>query len=174
LPQSTWPGEVSVRKLWPDTIIVRVARRDVVGRWADTGYLTPRGDILATADGPTDVPVFDCALSSPGEAADIFKFLQEMAGASGMSISRVTENAIGEWQLGFSVPGADPTVMLGAERLPQRMRRFLAAWAGLLGQHAAAVDYVDLRYENGSAVRWREPSAQHAQAMETTEAAGTT
>ena len=181
----SWPGEVSVRKVWPDTVVVRVSRRTVVARWADAGYLTPAGEIVSTPNGPVDVPEFDCALSSPREAMEIYRYLQGMATGVGLVIRRLSENEIGEWRLEFaerpdwriSGPGGaktGPVVMLGADRLRERMQRFLVAWSRLLGQRAGEVDYVDLRYGNGIAVRWRDPDAQHAGAMETTGATGTT
>lgn len=201
----SWPGDVTVRKAWPDTIVVRVARRTVVARWADVGYLTPGGEIVSTPYAPTDVPEFDCVLSAPREAMEIYRYLQGMAAPAGLVIEQVSENEIGEWQLALSqatigraagsmyaapagtqaasgadatpaLPDADArlTVMLGADSLRERMRRFLVAWSRLLGQRAAAVDYVDLRYGNGIAVRWRESDTQHAGAMETVAAKGTT
>ena len=179
----SWPGEVSVRKVWPDTIVVRVARRAVVARWADAGYLTPAGEIVSTPNGPVDVPVFDCALSSPREAMEVYRYLQGMTGEAGLVIEGVTENEIGEWQLKLAAPGAlgagtehaaGPTVMLGADSLRERMGRFLAAWSRFPVDRAEAVDYVDLRYGNGIAVRWREPEVQHAEASETAAATETT
>ena len=199
----SWPDEVSVRKVWPDTIVVRVARRTVVARWADAGYLTPAGEIVSTPNGPLDVPAFDCALSSPREAMEVYRYLQGMAADAGLAIEHVSENEIGEWKFAFTEPGArfagappgnrpgddvtatgalpgagGPTVMLGADRLRERMQRFLVAWSRFLGHRAAAVDYVDLRYSSGIAVRWREPGRQHedtdAEALGTTGATGTT
>ena len=206
----SWPGEVTVRKVWPDTIVVRVARRTVVARWADAGYLTPAGEVVSTPYGPTDVPEFDCALSAPREAMEIYRYLQGMAAHAGLLIEKMSENEIGEWQFAVSQPSAvrpaglayrapDSSlpapgtneqvalpadhirlvVMLGADSLRERMQRFLVAWSRLLEQRAASVDYVDLRYGNGIAVRWRAGDAghsdtQHARAMETTGATGTT
>ena len=201
----SWPGEVTVRKVWPDTIVVRVSRRTVVARWADAGYLTPAGEVVSTPYGPSDVPAFDCALSEPREAMVIYGYLQGMAADAGLVIQQISENEIGEWQFAFSQPvagrpagsmhdsggtpfapdpgatdalagaGARPNVMLGADRLRERMQRFLVAWTRLLRDRAAEVDYVDLRYGNGFAVRWREGgAAQHAGSAESTGASGTT
>lgn len=201
----SWPGEVSVRKVWPDTIVVRVSRRTVVARWADQGYLTPAGEIVITPNGPADVPVFDCALSTPKEAMEVYRYLQSMTADVGLLIQRVSENEIGEWRLAIVGPVArkavGPTglaaendlampdaaaaeaqagpearleVMLGADSLRERMQRFLVAWSRMLEQRADSVDYVDLRYGNGIAVRWREPNRQHAEAARTAVGVGTT
>jgi len=183
----SWPGGVSVRKVWPDTVVIRVSRRTVVARWAEAGYLTPAGEIVSTPNGPLDVPVFECALSTPRQAMEAHRYLQYMAEDAGLVISRLSENRLGEWQLEFSYPGAGahsmeypagleldlagPTVMLGAGGLRDRMERFLEAWSRLPMERVNRVDYVDLRYGTGVAVRWREPDVQQA---ETSRAAGAT
>ena len=188
----SWPGDVSVRKVWPDTIVVRVSRRNLVARWSDRQYLTPAGELVRTPNGPAGVPEFDCALSSPKEAMEIYRYLQGMTSAAGLLIRRVSENEIGEWRLEISEPprfvaaagdapepgqplpgpGSESArwdasgrlfVMLGADSLGERMRRFLLAWSRLLEQRAGSIDYVDLRYGKGIAVRWREPNLQHAE-----------
>ncbi len=199
----SWPGTVSVRKVWPDTIVVRVSRRNVVARWSDQHYLTPAGELVSTPNAPANLPEFQCALSSPKEAMEIYRYLQGMASAADLLIRRVSENEIGEWQLviagarpfmtspGASLPAdllpgdaqSEPLqpdasqqliVMLGADSLRERMQRFLLAWSRLLERRAHALDYVDLRYGNGMAVRWREPNVQHAEAVGTTAVVETT
>ena len=200
----SWPEEVSVRKVWPDTVVVRVARRTVAARWAEAGYLTPAAEIVSTPNTSLDIPTFDCALSSPKEAMAMYRYLKGMVQGTGLVIDRVVENEIGEWQLTFSAPAigrsdeisamvattgytsgtkdgggsvdvqGDLTLMLGADSLGERMRRFLVAWPRLPGNRAGAIDYIDLRYANGMAVRWREPDTRQAGAIATTGARGTT
>ena len=195
----SWPGEVSIRKVWPDTIVVRVERRTVVATWSDAGYVTSSGDIVSSPNAPADVPVFECAISSPGEAMEIYRYLQAMAVEAGLRITGISENEIGEWQLtmsGPAIPSRDgsvvaappsalpapdtwpmdatrgalpemrsrPVVMLGADRLRERMQRFLAAWPRLSAR-PGAVDYVDLRYRHGIAVRWSDAGTEYATAM---------
>lgn len=150
-----WPGEVSVRKIWPDEVVVRVARETVAARWGDGSFLNPTGEVVNALAHSRDVPVFDCRLASAQEAMEVHRYLQEMAAAQGLDIRRMEENEIGEWRLGFA---EGPTLMLGADRLSERMGRFLAAYPRLLERAEQAIDQVDLRYGNGLAVRWRQPA----------------
>ena len=147
-----WPKEVSVRKVWPDTVVVQVARETLVARWRDGRFLDPSGKLVTALDSPEDVPVFECLLSSPEEAMELYLYLQEMAAAHGLRIRRMAENEIGEWRLSFA---EGPTLMLGADRLGERMGRFLAAYPRLLERAEKLLDRVDLRYGDGLAVRWR-------------------
>lgn len=187
----SWPDKVSVRKVWPHTIVVRVTPKRVVARWADDGYLTSAGDILKTPNGPLDVPVFNCALSNSRKALEVYRGLQRIAEEQGLVIDGVIENEIGEWQLtvsrgpiGYARVGNDApvpadarsslTLMLGADHMRKRLERFLVAWSRRLSRHADNLDYADLRYGNGIAVRWRRPDTQHAGATTTQGAKETT
>lgn len=150
-----WAGEVSVRKVWPDKVVVRVARKTVAARWGDGSFLNPTGEIVDALVNARDVPVFDCRLASAQEAMEVYRYLQEMAAAQGLDIRRMEENEIGEWRLQFA---EGPALMLGADRLSERMGRFLAAYPRLLERAENAIEQVDLRYGNGLAVRWRQPA----------------
>ncbi len=184
----SWPDDVSVRKLWPDTLLVRVTRRTLVARWGDDGYLTPSGELVRTPSGPPGVPVFDCAVSGPARALAVYRRLRGLAAETELRVARLSENEIGEWKIQLvnprgwssdvldgSVPATratsgsvssavagGPTLMLGAQDLDQRMGRFLVAWSRFLGGLGADIDMIDLRYDYGMAVRWRASIAHHA------------
>ena len=204
LLELSWPREVSVRKIWPDTLLVRVARDTVVAGWGEDRYVTPAGEIVDTPNVPPNLPVFDCMVSSPREALAVYDRLRGLAAAAGIEIAGLSENEIGEWrveisppwgwsagalastvhhgatQLGIDTEGAwpesdeGPVLVLGADELDGRMERFLTAWMRYLRERGENIDTIDLRYGRGMAVRWREPVTQHAEAGGTLGAVGAT
>ncbi len=200
----SWPQAVSVRKIWPDTLLVRVARRTVVARWGEAGYLTPVGEIIDTPNVPANLPVLDCSLSGPREALAMYARLGELAASAGLQVAHLFENEIGEWRVRVAPPrpwsaGAPttvvhqdatrtaieaaavwpeaqggPTLVLGADDLEGRMARFLIAWMRYLGGRREQIDTIDLRYGRGLAVRWRTAVSQHAGAGTGSETVGAT
>lgn len=148
----SWPRTVSVRRVWPDSLEVVVSKQTVVARWADGGFLTPDGEIVTTPDAPVQVPTFECDLSSPKRAMEIYRLVQELASRAGLTVVSLSENALGEWRLDLA---SGLEVMLGAERLAERMQRFLLVHRFSLAQIGRQVEYVDARYANGVAVRWQ-------------------
>ena len=189
----SWPDQVSVRKMWPDTLQVRVARRIVVARWGEERYLTAAGEVVHTPNVPANLPVLQCALSHPRDALAVYGRLRGLATAADIEIVGLFENEIGEWRIEISPPrgwsgsalagtvhngaaesgsatgGAWPTagersiLVLGADELEARMERFLIAWMRYLRKRGGDIDTIDLRYGRGLAVRWREPVAQTAE-----------
>ena len=152
----SWPRAVSLRKRWPDSLEVNVSKQTVVARWADGGYLTPGGEVVTTPDVAVEMPTFECELSEPKRAMEIYRLLQELASRAGLQVKGLSENTLGEW----SVDLADgPELMLGAEQLAERMHRFLLVYRLSLSKATAVPEYVDARYANGVAVRWQQTDA---------------
>ncbi len=150
----SWPRTVSLRRVWPDSLEVSVSKQMVVARWADGGFLTSGGEIVTTPDAPVNVPTFDCDLSGPKRAMEIYRLRQELASRVGLNVVTLSENALGEWRIDLA---GGLALMLGAEQLAERMHRFLLVYRRSLGNTERQVEYADARYANGVAVRWREP-----------------
>ncbi len=49
-------------------------------------------------------------------------------------------------------------IVLGRDNIDTRLQRFIEAYAQLFANRVSDVDYVDLRYSNGFAVKWKEQS----------------
>lgn len=154
----SWPRSVEVRRVWPDTLVIRVEKESVVAAWGDGGYLTSAGKIVRLADGEGDVPELATELSPPRRAMEVYQMLEWRVNAAGFSIARLEENGLGEWLMTFE---QGMTVALGNEALTERLDRFLLAYRRALAQRADEIVHVDLRYANGLAVRWaNQPETQ--------------
>jgi cell division protein FtsQ len=148
----SWPRNVTLRRVWPYDLAVHVDKEMLVARWADGGYVTTGATIVQSPDEGLELPLFDCTFATPERAMEVYRMLQELAGRAGFEVRRLAENELGEWRLTLD---GGLEVVLGAERLPERMHRFLLALRRL--PEDRALEYVDARYGNGIAVRWKEP-----------------
>lgn len=149
-----WPRSVQIRRLWPDTIEVRITRNFLVAKWGALGHLTATGELVRNLEREPDVPVLDCAVASPHEALETYRHLQDIASEAGLEIKSLAQNAFGEWQLELS---NGVRAQLGADLLRSRVERFLRLHRHLAEVSAKTVRYLDLRYANGAAVRFEEP-----------------
>ena len=149
----SWPRHVTVRRLWPDGLVVSVAKEMVIAAWRDA-YLHPEGKVVRWPVTLTELPVFDCQVSQPRAAMEVYQRLNDATAPVGLRIERLAQNELGEWTVSF----ADGIkLILGAERLTQRVARFLVVYEHELAQIRGSVEQVDARYANGVAVRWRQP-----------------
>lgn len=152
-----WVERVEVRKRWPDTVDLVVAEQQVYARWGEQRLVNRQGRLfdVAGAEGLQGLP----RLSGPDDRLDdVLRFyadsLREFSG-SGLVIDGVALSPRGGWRIALA---SGTTIELGRNDAAQRLKRFLDVWPRLAGTHATAPAYVDLRYENGFALRWAEPA----------------
>lgn len=153
-----WVERVEARKQWPDTLQLTVYERQPYARWGGERLISRSGEIFKVpgADAMQGLP----QLSGPDERlADVLAFhaecLREFAG-SGLAVRAVDLSARGSWTLTLAT-GA--SIEIGRVDAKARLQRFLDVWPKLASTAAGPPVYVDLRYENGFALRWALPGA---------------
>lgn len=151
----SWPRTVSVRRLWPAGLSIHVDKQQALARWGAGGYLSSEGAVIpAAGEDLAGLPELDCKRSTPSEAMDLYRLLSEALEPTGARIARLSESSLGEWSAELDT---GPRVVLGRERLVERMQRFSVVYARVLRDQLEAVGYADARYANGVAVRWEPP-----------------
>jgi len=149
----SWPRSVTVRRVWPDRLQVGVVKSTLIARWNGDRYLTSTGAVVSSEKAVENLPELECAMASPGEAMEMYGLLQEISSIDSLSLVELRQNRIGEWQIRFE---DGMTVNLGAEKVIERMHRFMTAWRDARVTNGAAIAYVDTRYPNGVAIRFNE------------------
>ncbi|MEZ5558805.1 MAG: cell division protein FtsQ/DivIB [Pseudomonadales bacterium] len=150
----SWPRAVMLRRVWPDSLVVRVEKESVVARWGAGGYLTSDGKVVQVPDPVADMPLLAGTLATPREAMETYQLLQAQVRPLDLRIDALTQNALGEWQMTLE---NGVSVALGRDELNPRVQRFLLAYRRLLVRDPDRVAHVDARYDNGVAVSWGEP-----------------
>jgi len=155
-----WVERVEARKRWPDALDIVIYEQQPYAHWGENRLLNRRGEIfnVAGVDALQGLP----HLAGPDDRlADVLQFyadcLKEFSG-SGLVIDAVTLSPRGGWKLNLA---SGAVIEIGRENSKQRLQRFLDVWPRLAGAHSGPPAYIDLRYENGFAVRW-EPAAPPA------------
>ena len=148
----SWPREVSIRRVWPTTLLIIVEKEAPVARWGSKEFLTSDAKVVRLPQGGGALPSFDCHLSTPKVAMEVFHQLQDVLADYDLVIKGLEESALGEWRVSLS---NGVTVMLGSERLLDRIRRFTMVYNRALSNRIENVAHVDARYTNGVAVRWQ-------------------
>ncbi|MFZ1620652.1 cell division protein FtsQ/DivIB, partial [Dokdonella sp.] len=151
-----WVERVEARKQWPDTLSLTVYERQPFARWGDTRLISRSGDLFEVPG--TDAMQGLPQLSGPdARLAEVIAFhgdcLREFSG-SGLNVQAVDLSARGSWRLTLS---SGALIEIGRVDAMQRLQRFLNAWPQLSAGNAGPPVYIDLRYENGFAMRWALP-----------------
>ncbi len=156
-----WVERVEARKQWPDTLELTVFERQAYARWGDSRLISRTGQLfeVPSAEGMQGLP----ELSGPDERlAEVIAFhaecLRAFAG-SGLAVRGVDLSARGSWRLTLAT-GA--LIEIGRLDTKARLKRFLDVWPRLASGAKGPPVYVDLRYENGFAMRWALPESAPA------------
>lgn len=150
-----WVYRVSLRRRWPDTLLIEIEEQQPVAQWGDEALVNPYGETFRPEPGqfPAGLPV----LRGPeGKSREL---LMELAAATerlaplGIAVREMREDRRRAWQL---VLDNGITLALGRESRVQRLERFAQIYDTVLAPRATEVVSVDLRYTNGLAVAWRQ------------------
>ena len=149
-----WVEDVSVRRLWPDTLLVRVIEKQPVVLWGDEGVISSKGKLFT----PLKKPMVKLPhLSGPeGQHKVMLKELARMQAwllETGLYIKSVDLNARRSWTL---VMTSGMELRLGREQMHERLNRFVSVYKETLEIEKREIKHIDMRYTNGFAVAWKE------------------
>jgi cell division protein FtsQ len=144
-----WVRAVAVRRQWPAGLDVALEEHQPFARWGAAALVNNHGEVFHAAyEGP--LPLFTGPEGAAREIAIQYRYFRRSLAAIGETPVEVRVSARRAWQLKLE---SGLTLALGRENIEARLARFVATQpraAAVLGRR---VDYVDLRYANGYAVR---------------------
>lgn len=155
-----WIESASVRRVWPDTLRVRVVEQVPLAYWGSDGLVSQRGEVFR----PEQLPKLDGLAVLEGEDARAARITREylsmrtLLETAGLGLKHVWVDARQAWRLQTD---EGVTLNLGRREVMPRLTRFVQLYPYLKAQTGSLPEAVDLRYTNGFTVRWRkEPEAQ--------------
>lgn len=151
-----WVRNVSVRRRWPDKLEVLVEEHRELARWGNIALVNTHGELFHAAS-DKELPVFYGPGDGVKEVAQHYQIYGELLRPTGMRVSQVALSPRHAWQIGTD---SGMVIELGREQVQQRLKKFADVYDRTLGVLNMQVQYADLRYPNGFAVR--KPQVQAA------------
>lgn len=155
LKQLPWVSDLFVRRVWPDQIVINLSEKNPVARWNETTLLSENGELFSPSEEsfPADLPKF----SGP-DGQQIFMLrnfvdMNRLLLPLHAKISYLELTPFLTWKLTLD---NGITMQIGHKDILTRLDQFVKVYAKIVGMRAKDVDYIDLRYSNGIAVRWKE------------------
>lgn len=150
-----WIDQARVARRWPNRISIQVSEQIPAAIWGERGLLNVRGELFV--DSARHVPAELPRLSGPANrSADVAKRYLEVRDRLipiGLDLRSVKVDARGAWEM-ILTNGVE--VRLGRREIDQRTDLFLAVVADVITSRSKDIDYVDMRYNNGFTIGWKD------------------
>ena len=157
-----WVESASVRRVWPDTLRVRVTEREPLAYWGKDAMVSRRGEVFK----PEAVPRLDGLAVLVGESQHAkaisreYQRMHALLETAGLALTHVWVDARQAWRIKTD---NGLLVQLGRRDVMPRLTRFVRLYPFLTAGEERRPEAVDLRYTNGFAVHWRPTEEQAGQ-----------
>ncbi len=151
-----WIYQASVRRRWPNALEIHVLEQLPIARWGDGGFLNHEGEVFqsANADAWQALPRLVGPEGAQRELMGRYQRLEKLLTAIDQEVHTLTIDKRGQLTAELS---SGVSLVLGNEAFLERMQRFIAVYRADLAPRAEQIERVDMRYQTGLAVAFREP-----------------
>jgi len=155
-----WVRRAELRRRWPDSLEVRLEEQVAMARWGQGGgkaqLINSQGELFrGQSDEP--LPVLAGPAGTESEVARRFLEFRALLAPFGLEPRQLLLSWRLAWQLKLSNGlTLQPGRASDRDRVEDRLARFVSVFPRTLADSRQRIDYVDLRYPNGFAVRVNE------------------
>ena len=157
--QLPWVKNVKIKRVWPDTINIRINEQAPIARWSSTDLINKDGDLFR----PTDINRFDHLPMISGHTGNKKKLLQIMDDLiivlKGKKM-KLTEFRVSDRRAWYLTLQRGIELKLGRNEPFKKLQLFLKTLPLLGEEQIKKITVVDLRYPNGYAVTWKPAEEQ--------------
>lgn len=153
LKQLQWVSGVTVRRVWPDVLVIKIEEHVPFARWGTTQLISHKGELFAPQleEPIPDLPQIDAEAQFAADVMLHFRQIGELLHGEAV-VARLRRNARSGWTIWLT---SGVRIELGNSKVMERLAR-----ASLLLDHfthrIALLDVIDARYSGGVAVSMRQ------------------
>ena len=162
--ENPWVRTVSVRRIFPDGVLLSIQAHEPVAVWQDRGLLDQAGVAFYPPDWQAHAPGPHLVASPKNKDLVFyyFQWLEKAMQSKGLVLSRFVLDDNMECHIQFD---NGLLVHVSAQYFIPYINRFLALYPRIIGQRAADVISVDLHYETGLAIQWKKVHSNFNQSL---------
>ncbi len=156
LTELPWVHHAKVRRIWPNTLAIRVHEQNPIARWGKAGLMNAYGEPFfpESIEPYTALPMLYGEETRAKELAGIFENSLRRLEPLGLQLQGLFEN---ERQSKHLVLSNGMILVIGNGNVGRKIKWFITAYEQYLSSHIRQVKKIDLRYTNGLAVEWKDP-----------------
>ncbi|MGO9444013.1 MAG: cell division protein FtsQ/DivIB [Thiobacillaceae bacterium] len=151
-----WVHDAKVARMWPNTLVVRLTENVPVARWGDHALVNLEGDTF-DAVGPGSLPQFFGPDGTSAQVLEAFMQYEKILMPFKSPLVAIELSPRQAWRIRL---GSGLELALGRQDAEARLARFVALYPRVKARLTGQLNYVDLRYPDGFAVRFAPASAK--------------
>jgi cell division protein FtsQ len=144
-----WARSVSVRRRWPDQIVVGIEEHQALARWGNLALVNTHGELFHAASDAV-LPVFYGPGDGVLEVTKGYAQFEKTLRMANMNIAQLKLSPRRAWEI-KTQDGMQ--IAVGRVDMTKRLEKFAKGYVTTLSHLNVKVTYADLRYPNGFAVR---------------------
>lgn len=157
LKQLQWVSGVTVRRIWPDVLVIKIEEHVPFARWGATQLISNRGELFAPLleEPYPGLPQIDAEAQFATDVMQRFRQISKLLNGEAV-VTGLRRNARGDWTLWLA---SGVRIELGNSKIMERLARASLLLSHFAGQ-TAMLDVIDARYSGGVAVSIREQDSK--------------
>lgn len=154
LSQIPWVSTAFVRLYWPDRVEVNLIEKKPIAIWNGNTLLSDSGELFTPNQTtfPEHLPKFYGPNGRQILMITYYNDINRLFMPLHVKIVSLEVSPYLNWSLKLD---NGISLHLGHKDILTRLDHFVKVYAKIVGDRVADVDYIDLRYPNGLAVRWK-------------------
>lgn len=154
LLQFPWVATVDIHRVWPDTIIVKITEQHAAAQWGQQGLINTQGQLFKPPSNtfPKNLPVINSSENQVTTLLQYYQTMRTILAPLKLTISQIDADARQALDLQLT---NGTKIFLGRSDPIPRLQRFAKIYHELFTTPAARAISIDLRYDNGIAIKWQ-------------------
>jgi len=144
-----WVREVSVRRIWPDKIEISIEEHQVIARWGNVGLVNDKGEFFNAAY-QDDLPYFWGPKNFVSEITQKYFEINKILSKELMQIGTISMSDRLSWEIQTD---NNIKIALGRKDILKKITNFVEHYQTVLTEINNRIEYVDMRYKNGFAIK---------------------
>lgn len=160
-----WITEVMIERTWPDTLKLTIVEHKPIARWRDDGFISREGQLIKVSNNQvlSALPLLSGSVDDSLEVAKNYLVFSELLKSSQLRVSGLALDEKLAWTItlaqGF-------TLVLGRGDILGRLENFRYVYERHLKKDKNRLARIDMRYEQGLAVSWKDDELVAASAAQ--------
>lgn len=150
-----WVNNAKVERKWPDKVQIIIQEQAPIARWGKDSLVTADGQVFTPNPRtiPSDLPIITAPQDKSAEIMDNYRKFDAILAAKQLHITSLEVSNDLSWQMQLN---NQMIIFLGQKDLEKRLDRFIKVYDTIFPASSGKTPaYIDLRYANGLAVKWR-------------------